>query len=905
MLSAQVPLTFTYQAVVRDAQGRLVCNDNVGVRLSILQGSENGTVVYSASQTAHTNANGLFTVLIGTDGNSLAYIDWGAGPYFLKSEVDPTGGSLYTLTTVQQMFSVPYAIRAHLADSVSNETDPVFMSWPKDYNDLINRPTNISTFTNDAGYLTTETDPIFSAWDKDYDDLTNKPTNVSTFTNDAGYLTTEIDPIFSAWDKDYDDLTNKPTTVSTFTNDAGYITISSVPTNISELTNDVGYITVSAVPTNVSELNNDAGYITISSVPTNVSAFTNDAGYLTTYTETDPQFNAWTKDYNDLTNKPTIPTVPTNVSAFNNDAGYLTSYTETDPQFSAWTKDYNDLTNKPTIPTVPTNVSAFTNDAGYLIAYTETQTLANVTALGNYANSQIKNLSDPTDDMDAVNKRTMDSSISVSVTNAVNGLVLRYDSIIAKQQNTIDSLERLLNVTIHVGDTSAIACNSFEWYGTEYTASGDYVRVLTSSNAGDSVVTLHLTINNTQNTTISQKACESYIWESGDGNTYTATGNFVYSHTDINGCQQVDTLHLVIHHNTSGDTSASATDSFIWYGNTYTESGNYTHSLTNLAGCDSVVTLNLTIILGPFTTDGATRSIFTVSSTGRTVRFSKGNLQYNATGSHATADGTSAQGTWRFAEHQYDIIGTGNANISSTYNNWIDLFGWGTSGWNNGNLCYNPWDATVLSGSGAYASNGNGFGPINSINYPEDLRGNYSKSDWGVYNAISNGGNIPNYWRTLTKNEWNYLLNTRTASTVNNIDNARYTKAQVSGRNGIILFPDYYTHPNGVMLPASINDASANYNTNVYTTNDWDSLEAAGCVFLPSAGSRVGLDGNLLTIKKVSGINEHGSYWTSTWPGGNGFTDVAHVFWFNNTEVSLENDIRHNGRSVRLVHDCE
>ena len=143
---------------------------------------------------------------------------------------------------------------------------------------------------------------------------------------------------------------------------------------------------------------------------------------MTNYTETDPQFNAWNKDYNDLINKPTIPTVPanvsaftndagyitstdipeipavpTNVSAFNNDAGYitmdsvpaiptavsaftndagyLTSYTETDPNVPAWAKeatkpayDYSEIANTPEIPVVPTNVSTFTNDAGYLTA---------------------------------------------------------------------------------------------------------------------------------------------------------------------------------------------------------------------------------------------------------------------------------------------------------------------------------------------------------------------------------------------------------------------------------------------------------------------------------------------------------------------------------------------------------
>ena len=66
------------------------------------------------------------------------------------------------------------------------------------------------------------------------------------------------------------------------------------------------------------------------------------------------------------------------------------------------------------------------------------------------------------------------------------------------------------------------------------------------------------------------------------------------------------------------------------------------------------------------------------------MRFSKGNLQFNAVqGTHKRADGTYAQGTWRFAEHQYDYIGQSNDNRSATYPEWIDLFCWGTSGYNN------------------------------------------------------------------------------------------------------------------------------------------------------------------------------------------------------------------------------
>lgn len=261
-LFAQAPEKFTYQAVVRNASNALMSNASVGVRVSILQGGVNGALVYMETQTGVTNANGLITLQIG-EGNAqqgtFASVDWANGSYFLKIETDPNGGSNYTITTTQQLLSVPYAL----------------------------------------------------------------------YAKDAG----------NGFSGDYNDLTNTPT-----------------------------------IPT----------------VPTNVSAFTNDAGYIT------------------MDSVPSIPTVPTNVSAFNNDAGYITGYTETDPQFNAWNKDYNDLINKPTIPTVPTNVSAFTNDAGYITGYAEQQTLSDVTANGNSAgNRQLKEVSDPTENFDAVNLRTL------------------------------------------------------------------------------------------------------------------------------------------------------------------------------------------------------------------------------------------------------------------------------------------------------------------------------------------------------------------------------------------------------------------------------------------------------------------------------------------------------------------
>lgn len=223
-LFAQALEKFSYQAVVRNASNALVANAPVGVRVSILQGGVNGTIVYMEAQTAVTNANGLITLQIGS-GNvqqgSFADIDWANGSYFLKTETDPNGGSDYNITSTQQLLSVPYALYA------------------KDAGNIPTVPTNVSAFTNDAGYLTAQDIPV----------IPTVPTNVSAFENDVPYLTSfteqqvlsiSNDTVFltggsfvklpEGFSGDYNDLTNTPE-------------IPTVPTNVSEFANDAGYVT--------------------------------------------------------------------------------------------------------------------------------------------------------------------------------------------------------------------------------------------------------------------------------------------------------------------------------------------------------------------------------------------------------------------------------------------------------------------------------------------------------------------------------------------------------------------------------------------------------------------------------------------------------------------------------------
>jgi len=127
---AQTPQKMSYQAVVRNSNNQLVANQKVGMQISILQGSATGTFVYSEMQTPTTNANGLVSIEFG-GGTGFSSIDWPTGSYFIQTETDPTGGTNYTITGTSQILSVPYALHAKTAETVTGgiiEIDPTFTS---------------------------------------------------------------------------------------------------------------------------------------------------------------------------------------------------------------------------------------------------------------------------------------------------------------------------------------------------------------------------------------------------------------------------------------------------------------------------------------------------------------------------------------------------------------------------------------------------------------------------------------------------------------------------------------------------------------------------------------------------------------------------------------------------------
>ena len=227
-------------------------------------------------------------------------------------------------------------------------------------------------------------------------------------------------------------------------------------------------------------------------------------------------------------------------------------------------------------------------------------------------------------------------------------------------------------------------------------------------------------------------------------------------------------------------------------------------------------------------TEGALRGKFSISST-KQIQFSKGNLQYQA-----------STDTWRFAENQWDTIGIANKNISESYDGWIDLFGFST-----------------------------GNKPTERSQYYDNYETTFNH-DWGA-NAISNGGNEPNHWRTMSPDEWAYIFHDRANA------KSRLGLGKVNGVNGFILLPDDWEKPismefascavkgfetqwNGNPKICMYYDESVyadHYPDNVYTSEEWQVMEQAGAVFFPAAGLRY--NGTSILY-----VNSRGHYWTTT-----------------------------------------
>ena len=297
-LFAQTPEKMSYQAIIRNQSNNLVLSTAVGMQISILQGSANGTAVYVVTQTSTTNTNGLVSIEIG-DGTvrigDFSTIEWGNGPFFIKTETDPNGGTSYTITGTSQLLSVPYAMHSKTADKLTGggtETDPIFMNSEAAH---ITK-TDINKLYRLYGENTGDQDLSFLATKIALGDSTAKVR--SEIPDVSGFLSTETDPLFFSsiaagvtgadtafWNKksefsgDYIDLYNKPINVSEFANDVGY-----------QLASDDGDVT----PNN--ELQEIYGF------ENNIIITQGNQLYLPDF-EGDPKFLAWDKKSGILINE--------------------------------------------------------------------------------------------------------------------------------------------------------------------------------------------------------------------------------------------------------------------------------------------------------------------------------------------------------------------------------------------------------------------------------------------------------------------------------------------------------------------------------------------------------------------------------------------------------------------------
>lgn len=290
---------------------------------------------------------------------------------------------------------------------------------------------------------------------------------------------------------------------------------------------------------------------------------------------------------------------------------------------------------------------------------------------------------------------------------------------------------------------------------------------------------------------------------------------------------------------------------------------NRSYSLT----VNSNVTLTANFVQVP---TGALPGLFLVAGSmnnnPRRVWFSQGNLQYN---------GSSAN-TWSFATSQWSYLGNDPVQTDETQNRTRDLFCWATSNQPHNNNapghlnCWKPWE------SGNYPQYG---GMYSNVFYSYGDSGNslYNQSDWG-YNKITNGGNANSQWRTLSNAEWTYLLTERT-----NYSNLQ-GMGTVNDVNGLIILPDN--------CPYSVSTA-------------WSTLQAAGAVFLPSAGAVNAIyTGNTGANEPICYSNSAyyessvGAYWSSTPKNGNYVYGIS----FNTTNVFTQDEMPRVYRcAVRLV----
>ncbi|MGN0187586.1 MAG: hypothetical protein ACI392_07580 [Paludibacteraceae bacterium] len=348
LCAAQAPDAMTFQAVVRTAQGAVAANRTVTVQATILQGSADGTTVYSENFSGKTNANGLVTLKIGGGTPTIgdfATIDWAHGPYFLTIAVDPDGGFSFTTQSTTQLLSVPYALYANTAAKLSE---------PVSYNDLVDVPAyGGGGFSGNYNDLTNTPELAAVATTGEYSDLQGTPT-LATVATSGNYSDLNGKPVFAtvATTGKYDDLQDKPTLANVATS-GSYNDLTNAPA-LAKVATSGSYNDLTDRPSLSADGTFSGDYSDLSGRP-NIKDSIRVYGFSGNYSDLtnspDLAVVATSGSYNDLTDKPALATVATS-------------------------GDYSDLNGKPTLATVATT--------GKYDDLQDKPTLANVATSGSY-----------------------------------------------------------------------------------------------------------------------------------------------------------------------------------------------------------------------------------------------------------------------------------------------------------------------------------------------------------------------------------------------------------------------------------------------------------------------------------------------------------------------------------------
>ena len=455
---------------------------------------------------------------------------------------------------------------------------------------------------------------------------------------------------------------------------------------------------------------------------------------------------------------------------------------------------------------------------------------------------------------------------------------------------SVEIIDLTPNTTYYV---RAYATNSIGTvYGREvnFTTSqiSNYTIAVSASPTSGGTVTGGGTYQQGQNCTVHAKANSNYSFTNWteNGNEVSTNANYTFT---VNENRSL-VANFVVHSYTINVSASPSNGGTVTGGGTYQQgqyctvhaeaNSNYTFTnwtengsqVSTNANYTFTVTGNRTLVAhfayngGSNAPTGAINGLFSVSASQK-VYFSQGNLQYI---------GSASTPYWKFADNQWDVLGANTGQNS--YSKYVDrdLFGWGTSGYDHGAVCFQPW-STYRTNSYYYA-------------YEQPTYNLYDQTglaDWG-YNAISNGGSTMHQWRTLRQSEWDYVFNTRTTTS-----GIRYAKAQVNNVNGVILLPDNWSASTYSL--SNTNQYNSSFSSNVILASQWITLQNAGAVFLPAAGYRSGTS--------VSNVGSSGLYWSSS------CSNVSD----NAFEVSFSDGYlypssvwdRYYGLSVRLVAPAE